>query len=74
MENGLITRAQEAKNKHEEAANNEVEQFNNLGEQINNIARVNWEYALAHATKHPDQVTSTAIGVGTDGKPVNMDL
>ena len=41
---------------------------------ITSTVGVDWEYALANATKHPDQKVSTAIGVGTDGKPVNMDL
>ena len=29
---------------------------------------------MANAQKHPDQKTSIAIGVGTDGRAVNMDL
>ena len=35
---------------------------------------IDWNEILANAQKHPEQKTSTAIGVGTDGKPVNMDL
>ncbi len=35
---------------------------------------IDWNTLLANAQKHPDQVTSTAIGVGTDGRAVNMDL
>lgn len=40
----------------------------------------NWEEILADANsnpnkyEHPDQKSSEEIGIGTDGKPVNMDL
>ena len=35
---------------------------------------INWEEVLKTATKHPEQSdTNNNIGVGTDGKPVNMD-
>ncbi len=41
----------------------------------NNIEEgIDWNAVLANAEKHPDQVTSTAIGVGTDGRAANMDL
>ena len=37
--------------------------------------QVNWEEALANATRHPSQsIENTDIGIGTDGKPVNLDL
>ena len=35
---------------------------------------IDWNTVLSNAKKHPDQKKSTTIAVGTDGKPVNMDL
>ena len=35
---------------------------------------INWEQVIATAQKHPDQQNSDAIGIGTDGNPVNLDL
>ena len=73
-ENGILTRAQEAKNKTEQAQKDEENILNSYEDKINGYAGIDWDTVLANAQKHPDQVTSTAIGVGTDGKPVNMDL
>jgi len=74
VDNGILTRAQEAKNKTEEAQENEQDILNEYETLLNEYAGIDWDTALANATKHPDQTTSTAIGVGTDGKTVNMDL
>ena len=73
-ENGILSRANEAKEETENAQNNEKERLNNIEEQITDIVGVDWEQALKAATKHPEQKESTAIGVGTNGKAVNMDL
>ena len=73
-ENGILTRAQEAKNKTEEAQKEEQNTLNSYEDKINEYAGIDWDTALANAQKHPDQKTSEAIGVGTDGKSVNMDL
>ncbi len=35
---------------------------------------IDWNTILANIQKHPEQKTSTAIGVGIDGRAVNMDL
>ena len=35
---------------------------------------IDWNTILANIQKHPKQKTSTAIGVGIDGRAVNMDL
>lgn len=48
--------------------------MNKASELIDEYLPIDWNTVLANAQKHPDQKTSTAIGVGTDGKPVNMDL
>ncbi len=73
-ENGILTRAQEAKNKTEEAQKEEQNTLNSYEDKINEYVGIDWNTALANAQKHPDQKTNTAIGVGTDGKSVNMDL
>lgn len=73
-DNGILTRAQEAKNKTEEAQKNEEDILNSYEDKINEYTGVDWDTALADAKKHPDQKTSTAVGVGTDGKAVNMDF
>ncbi len=72
--NGILTRAEEAKNKTEEAQKDEENTLNSYEDKINEYAGIDWNTALANAQKHPDQKTSTAIGIGTDGRAVNMDL
>ena len=72
--NGILTRAQEAKNKTEQAQEEEQNILNSYEDKINEYAGIDWDTVLANAQKHPEQKTSTAIGVGTDGRPVNMDL
>ena len=72
--NGILTQAQNAKNKTEQADKNEQNILNNYEDKINEYAGIDWDTVLANAKKHPEQKVSTAIGVGTDGKAVNMDL
>ena len=71
---GIINRATEAKEKTEEAQKQEENILNSYEDTINEYIGIDWDMVLANAEKHPDQKTSTAIGVGTDGRPVNMDL
>ena len=73
-DNGILTRAQEAKNKTEEAQKDEENILSSYEDKINEYAGIDWDTVLANAQKHPDQKTSTAIGVGNDGRAVNMDL
>lgn len=73
-ENGILTRAQEAKNETEKAQKEEENILNDYEDKINEYAGIDWDTVLANAQKHPDQRISTAIGVGTDGRAVNMDL
>ena len=73
-DNGILTRAQEAKNKTEQAQKDEENILDSYENLINEYAGIDWDTVLANAEKHPDQKTSTAIGVGTNGRVVNMDL
>ena len=73
-DNGILTRAQDAKEKTEQAEKEEKTNLAQTEDLINEYVGIDWDTVLANAKKHPDQVTSTAIGVGTDGKSVNMDL
>ena len=73
-DNGILTRAQEAKNKTEEAQKDEENILSSYEDKINEYAGIDWDTVLANAQKHPEQKASTAIGVGTDGRSVNMDL
>lgn len=72
--NGILTRAQKAKNETEQAQKEEQNILNSYEDKINEYAGIDWDTALSNAQKHPVQKTSTAIGVGTDGRAVNMDL
>ena len=74
-DNGIITRTNQAKEETEKAEKEEKNDLEKQADFINEYTNgIDWDTVLANAEKHPDQVTSTAIGVGTDGKPVNMDL
>lgn len=73
-ENGILTRTQEARNETKQEQKDEENILNSYEDQINEYAGIDWDTALANAQKHPEQKTSTATGVGTDGKAVNMDL
>ena len=73
-DNGILRNAARAKNETEEAQKKEENILNSYEDQINEYAGIDWDTVLANAQKHPDQKTSTVIGVGTDGRAVNMDL
>ena len=74
-ENGLIRSAESARDFYANDTQYTEESIANVESYIDGIiSGIDWDEALANAEKHPEQVTSTAIGVGTDGKPVNMDL
>ena len=57
-----------------------VEATGMVNENGSNTGSINWNKILEDANKNPesmkhkDQVKSSLIGIGTDGKPVNMDL
>ena len=73
-DNGILTRAQEAKNKTEQAQKDEENILSSYEDKINEYVGIDWNTTLANAEKHPAQKTSTAIGVGANGRAVNMDL
>ena len=73
-ENGILVQAQKAKEETEKEQKEEENILNSYEDKMNEYIGIDWDAVLANAEKHPDQVTSTAIGVGTNGKPVNMDL
>ena len=73
-ENGIIQRTVEAREETEKAEKIEQNTLNSYEDTINEYMGIDWDRVLANAEKHPDQKTSTAIGVGTDGRSVNMDL
>ena len=73
-DNGILQNAARAKEETEQAQKDEENILNSYEDKINEYIGIDWDTALANAQKHPDQKTSTAIGVGTDGRAVNMDL
>ena len=83
--NGIIQRSKDAREQYGQARENEQADLDNVSEWINEQAgiksEVNWNKVLNEANsnpdnyKHPDQSsTNKDIGIGTDGKPVNLDL
>ena len=73
-DNGILQNAARAKEETEQAQKDEENILNSYEDKINEYIEIDWDTVLANAQKHPDQKTSTAIGVGTDGRAVNMDL
>ena len=76
-QNGILNRATEAKEKTEEAKLKEQRMLDNYEEQITNYAGINWDLAKANAKAPENQKeerNNGVIGIGTDGKSVNMDL
>lgn len=78
---GLFQKAGDAANSWNTSVAEEGSTLNDLIGQIDNYMPLNWDAILADATanpnkyKHPDQSSTNGdIGIGTDGKPVNMDL
>lgn len=53
--NGILTRAQDTKNKTEQAQKDEEKILNSYEDQINEYAGIDWDTVLANAQKHPDQ-------------------
>ena len=76
-QNGILNRAIEAKEKTEEAKLKEQRMLDNYEEQITNYAGINWDLAKTNAKAPENQKeerNNGVIGIGTDGKAVNMDL
>lgn len=76
-EDGIIERAKKAAENMEIAANEEEKQLSDLLDEINTIDGIDWEYAksIAAAPDTQDEERNNGvIGLGTNGKPVDMDL
>ena len=79
---GIVSKAQGAKEKTEVAKKEEEEYLSGLESYIDSALddKDEWAEILADANLNPSlyeyegQETSTLIGIGTDAKPVNMDL
>ena len=72
-DNGIIVQATRAKEETEKAQEKEKVTLNDYEDKINEYIELDWNTILANAQKHPEQKESDVIGVGTDGKAVNMD-
>lgn len=76
-QNGILIKTSEAKEKTLSAQQEENSILNNYEEQISNYIGINWEDAKANAKAPEEQKEERndgVIGIGTDGKCVNMDL
>ena len=75
-DNGILTRAQEVKNKTEQAQKDEENILSNYEDKINEYAGIDWNEAMSNAKAPEDQKTTSknVIGLGTNGRAVNMDL
>ena len=80
--NGIIQKSKDAKRKYGQARTNEQSDLNNISYWIDEaVGEINWNKILDDAEKNPDKYkhseqssTNGDIGIGTDGKPVNLDL
>ena len=73
-ENGILTQARNTKNVTENAQKEEEKRLTSYEDKITEYVGIDWNTTLANAQRHPEQKNSAAIGVGTNGKSVNMDL
>ena len=76
-QNGILRRVSEAKDKTSIASQEEQSILNDYEEQIADYAGINWDLAKSNAKAPKEQKeerNNGVIGIGTDGKPVNMDL
>lgn len=80
--NGIIQRSKDAREQYGQARENEQQQLDDVSNWIEDQTTViNWEELIEdfkknpNKYKHPEQKeTNKNIGIGTDGKTVNMDL
>lgn len=76
-QNGILNRASEAKEKTMQAQQEEQSILDDYESQISSYVGIDWEKAKANAKAPEEQKeerNNGVIGIGTDGKPVNMDL
>ena len=76
-QNGILNRTREAKEKTLSAQQEENSILTSYENQISNYVGIDWEQAKANAKAPEEQKeerNNGVIGIGTDGKTVNMDL
>ena len=76
-ENGILNRATEAKKKTVSSQREEQTILNSYESQISDYVGIDWKTAKANAKAPEEQKeerNKDVIGIGTDGKAVNMDL
>lgn len=76
-DNGILTRAKEAKEKTIKAQQEEQNILDSYEDELSNYFGIDWEKAKANAKAPENQKeerNNGVIGIGTDGKAVNMDL
>ena len=76
-QNGILNRTREAKEKTLSAQQEENSILTSYEDQISNYVGIDWEQAKANAKAPEEQKeerNNGVIGIGTDGKSVNMDL
>ena len=80
--NGIIQKSKDAKEQYGQARENEQADLSNLSDWIDDAVGVaKWDKILDDAEQNPDKYkhpeqsdTNGDIGIGTDEKPVNLDL
>ena len=85
-QNGIVTKAQEARDKTEHAKQNDLASMDQVVKDMDDILNdsespsVDWDEILKKAEENPDQFrdkeqqsSNKDIGIGTDGKAVNLD-
>lgn len=76
-QNGILNRATEAKEKSLSAEQTENSVLTNYEDQISNYVGIDWDQAKNNAkalAEQKEERNNGVIGIGTDSKPVNMDL
>lgn len=81
--NGIIQKSKDAKEQYAQSRANEQKELDRVSDWIDETTtdNINWESIIGKVEKnpnnykHPDQSsTNPDVGIGTDGKPVNLDL
>lgn len=76
-QNGILNKAAEAKEKSLSAEQKENSILTNYEDQISNYVGIDWDQAKNNAkapAEQKEERNNGVIGIGADGKPVNMDL
>ena len=74
---GIVNKAKKAADDMQKAANEEEKELADILDKINTIEGIDWEYAKSIAVApdtQDEERNKGVIGLGTNGKPVDMDL